>query len=531
MHWRPVNLDYILNTYQPFDKRVLVSVLVWIVIITSSIGISIQILPEDWINPLGEKSRLMDFFILNPAMLVGIVTLFWFGFEWSFIPVFLCMFIIGVFSNMNPFWAILFGMSFVFGLSIYAIVYHCIKIDYTLRSIKSVIIFIITSFIASTASSLGTFIWSLEHSISATETAAIWNSWWSGSFLQAVFLSGTLIFVFSPMVEKWKSQLFEIPEKREVSTKWVYSTVILITIVISVFIFSGDYLGKKRVSEEILHLESLTSSTITTALDSFEIITWVSIWIVFCVGFGAIFLISSWNKELKEKVVERTQSLNEAEQKLKVSLSEKTTLLNEIHHRVKNNLAVVIALLDLQCMRNKNPDIKKVLDEAKSRIKSMGFVHEILYKTEDFANVDFSEYLERLCKSLMSTLRSPDKEIEIIQSCDSLKLPIEKAIPLGLLINEVIVNSYKHAFKGLSGGLIELSLKKNGDFYCLNIKDNGVGFSNLEKPSETSGSLGMKLIKTLTKQLCGSLDLQSECDGTNFTLNFSLEAEVDRAAP
>ncbi|MEP1151133.1 MAG: histidine kinase dimerization/phosphoacceptor domain -containing protein [Balneola sp.] len=489
---------------------------------------SIQILPEDWASPVGEKSRLMDFFILNPAMLLGVVTLFWFGFEWSFIPVFLCMFIIGIFSSMNPFWAILFGMSFVFGLSIYAIVYHCVKIDYTLRSIKSVIIFIITSFIASTASSLGTFIWSLEHSISATETASIWNSWWSGSFLQAVFLSGAVIFIFSPTVEKWKSQLFEIPEAREVSTKWVYSTVVLITVVISIFIFSGDYLGKKRVSEEILQLETLTSSTIVTALDSFEIITWVSIWIVFCVGFGAIFLISSWNKELKEKVVERTQSLNEAEQKLKISLSEKTTLLNEIHHRVKNNLAVVIALLDLQCMRNKDPDSKKVLEEAKSRIKSMGFVHEILYKTEDFANVDFSEYLEKLCNSLKNTLRSPDKNIEIVQTCDSLKLPIEKAIPLGLLINEVIVNSYKHAFTDLNEGVIELSLKKNDDFYCLNINDNGVGFSNLEEPSETSGSLGMKLIKTLVKQLRGNLDVQSKYGETNFNLNFSLEAEIDK---
>ena len=131
MGWRPVHLDYILNTYEPFDKRVLLSLFGWIVIIAASIAISLQILPEDWINPQGQKIRLMDFFILNPAMLIGIVTLFWFGFEWSFIPVFLCMFIVGVFSNLDPFWAILFGMSFTFGLSIYAIVYHCIKNMYS----------------------------------------------------------------------------------------------------------------------------------------------------------------------------------------------------------------------------------------------------------------------------------------------------------------------------------------------------------------------------------------------------------------
>lgn len=523
MNWRPVHLDYILDTYNPFDKRVLLSLLLWIIVISASIAASIQIVPDDWINPSGQKVRLMDFFILNPAMLIAVITLFWFGFEWAFIPVFLSMFIIGVFSNLDPLWAILFGMSFTFGLSIYAIVYHCIKTDYTLRSVKSVIIYIVTSFIASTASSLGTFIWSLEHNITAAETASIWNSWWSGSFLQAVLLSGAILFVFSPTVEKWKSKFFEIPSRSEVSTKWVYSTVVLITIVISVFIFSSDYLGKKRVSEEILQLENLTSYSVTTALESFEIITWVSIWIVFCVGFGAIFLISSWNNELKEKVVERTRSLNEAEKKLKISLDEKITLLNEIHHRVKNNLAVVIALLDLQRMRNADPNIRRVLDDAKSRIKSMGFVHETLYQTEDFANVEFSEYLKRLCKSLETTLKAPDKDISILYECEKMSLPIEKAIPLGLLINEVIVNSYKHAFKELNKGTVSLSLKKSEQDYYLIIKDNGVGFSNLEKPSKTSKSLGMKLIKTLTNQLKGTLDLQSKYGDTSFRLQFSLD--------
>ncbi|HCI70517.1 MAG TPA: hypothetical protein DHV30_07950, partial [Balneola sp.] len=93
--------------------------------------------------------------------------------------------------------------------------------------------------------------------------------------------------------------------------------------------------------------------------------------------------------------------------------------------------------------------------------------------------------------------------------------PIEKAIPLGLLINEVIVNSYKHAFKELNKGTVSLSLKKSEQDYYLIIKDNGVGFSNLEKPSKTSKSLGMKLIKTLTNQLKGTLDLQSKYGDTS----------------
>lgn len=174
-------------------------------------------------------------------------------------------------------------------------------------------------------------------------------------------------------------------------------------------------------------------------------------------------------------------------------------------------------------MRNADPNIRRVLDDAKSRIKSMGFVHETLYQTEDFANVEFSEYLKRLCKSLETTLKAPNKDISILYECEKMSLPIEKAIPLGLLINEVIVNSYKHAFKELNKGTVSLSLKKSEQDYYLIIKDNGVGFSNLEKPSKTSKSLGMKLIKTLTNQLKGTLDLQSKYGDTSFRLQFSLD--------
>ncbi len=529
MKWRPIHLDHVLSRYEPLDKRVLISLLSWILVIAISIGISLRSLPEDWIFPDGDKIALTKFFIFNPTMLLGVLVLFWFGFEWSFIPVFLSMFIIGIFSNLDPFWAILFGMSFTFGLSIFAIVYHCLNIDYTLRSITSFLVFIITAFVSSTASSLGTFIWSLEHNLSAAETATIWNSWWSGSFLQYVFLCGSAIYLISPFAERAKEKVFEIPEKKPVSVRWIYSTVVLITLVISIFIYSGDYLGKKRVSEEIIKLENLTSSAIVNALDSFQIITWVSIWIIFCVGFGAIFLISSWNDELKIKVDEKTKILNETEEKLTTSLNEKVTLLNEIHHRVKNNLAVVIALLDLQLMRNEDPKIRLVLDDAKARIKSMGFVHETLYQTEDFANVDFKNYLKRLCESLQSTLSIPDKKITLEYSCNSIHLPIEKAVPLGLLINELVVNSYKHAFPDKKEGNIVLSLDYQNNTYLLTISDNGIGFSDIDDPTNTSNTnLGMKLIQTLCKQLGGKPQISSKPGSTTFRTSFSILSARDK---
>ena len=115
----------------------------------------------------------------------------------------------------------------------------------------------------------------------------------------------------------------------------------------------------------------------------------------------------------------------------------------------------------------------------------------------------------------------PDKDIQILHYCDKLQLPIEKAIPLGLLINEIIVNSYKHAFEGIDKGAITLSLKRTKEHYILSIKDNGIGFSNLEEPSENTNSLGMKLIKTLTRQLKGELDIHSVPGNTSFELSLS----------
>jgi two-component sensor histidine kinase len=520
--WKPIHLDFILGRYEPFDKRVIFTLIGWILLIAGTIYISLSNLPSDWIKPDGNKNELLKIFILNPPMVLGLLILFWFGFEWSFIIVFMSMFVIGVFSSLDPFWAILFGLSFTFTLSIYAIVYHCLNFTYNLRTMSSVILFVGTSFVASTASSLGTFIWSLEHNLNASETIFMWNGWWSGSFLQTIFIIAPLLYLLSPSIESWKEKVFEFPEKKEVSTKWIYSTVILITVVISVFIFSGDYLAKKRISEQVNTMTDLSSEAIITSIESFGIITWVSIWIIFCVGIGAVYLISSWNTGLKTKVAERTESLITAEAQLKESLEEKETLLNEIHHRVKNNLAVVIALLDLQYMQNKDEKIKTVLIDAKARIKSMSFVHQTLYQTENFSKVDIAFYLQKLCKSIQGSLKTPDKEIEIDFTSDEIKVPIEKAIPLGLLINEMLVNSYKHAFEGRDKGVINISLTQKGKNIIMAIVDDGIGFTESESEMGKSSSLGMKLIKTLTRQLRAELDINSEPGRTSFELSLSL---------
>tara|TARA_R110000868_G_scaffold235273_6_gene489071 strand:- start:10863 stop:12434 length:1572 start_codon:yes stop_codon:yes gene_type:complete len=520
--WKPLHLDYILGKYDPLSFRVVSSLIIWILFIAGSIWISLANLPNDWISTSSNKSELIKLFLLNPPLLLSIILLFWFGFEWSFIPIFLSIFIIGVFSHLEYYWAILFALSFVFGLSIYAIVYHSLSVDYNLRSIISVVVFVITSFVSATSSSLGAFIWSMSHELSALETATLWNGWWTGSFLQSIIIIGPILYLGSPTIERFKDKWFEIPPREEVSTKWVYSTVMLVTVAISIFIYSGEYLGKKRVTEEILTMEGKSIDLILSSLESFEIITWVSIWVILCVGLGAVFLIGSWNKELKSKVDEKTLSLKKIEEELIQSLSEKEVLLKEIHHRVKNNLAVVTALLDLQFMNTEEAKVKNILSDSKSRVKSMAYIHETLYQTENFSRVNLQEYLDRLCKSINTTFNTTGKQINIHLDTSGHKMEMDKAIPLGLLLNELLVNSYKHAFIDRSEGDIRVHLFQNGSDLELRVTDNGVGFKIKDQEKRKSKSLGMTIIKTLARQLHAELIMNSRPGATSFSFIMKL---------
>ena len=520
--WKPLHLDYILGKYPPLSLKVIGTLFTWIFIISLTIWISLTNLPTDWISNTSDKSELVKIFILNPPLLLCIVLLFWFGFEWSFIPIFMAMFIIGIFSNLVYYWSILFALSFVFGLSIFAIVYHSVPISYNLRSLMSVVIFVITAFISSTASSLGAFIWSMSHELSATQTATLWNGWWTGSFLQSVVIVGPILFLFSKPIETFKDKYFETPDREEVSMTWVYSAVVLVTMVVAVFIYSGKYLAKVRLTEEISSMKGQSADVILKSLESFDIITWVSIWIVICIGLGGVFLIGSWNKGLKIKVDEKTKSLLEVEKELIKSLGEKEVLLKEIHHRVKNNLAVVTALLDLQYMNTSELKVKQILNDSKSRVKSMAYIHETLYQTEDFSKVNLQEYLDRLCKSINTAFNTEGKVITISLDTNGQKMEMDKAIPLGLLLNELLVNSYKHAFIDRTKGEIAVKLIKEKGTLELLVHDDGVGFVPVDQEKRKSKSLGMTIIKTLARQLKAELSIDSEPGNTNFHIKMNI---------
>ncbi|MAO64815.1 MAG: hypothetical protein CL666_07420 [Balneola sp.] len=208
----------------------------------------------------------------------------------------------------------------------------------------------------------------------------------------------------------------------------------------------------------------------------------------------------------------------EKEQQLEESLTEKETLLSEIHHRVKNNLAVVSGMMQLQAYDTANEELQTKLFDSVIRIKTMASVHELLYQSNSFSRLDFSDTIVKLVENISETLQTVT-EINLDIECEHISLNINKAIPASLIVNEVVTNIYKHAFEGRQEGDIVLRVKQIDDEVLMNIKDNGVGFD--VDQAVRSGSLGMHLIRELTGQIEGKYEYNNTSTGTEFILRFN----------
>lgn len=194
----------------------------------------------------------------------------------------------------------------------------------------------------------------------------------------------------------------------------------------------------------------------------------------------------------------------ENEEQLEKSLEEKNILLSEIHHRVKNNLAIIVGLIELQNAEVQDEETKSNLFETKNRIYSISGVHELLYQTDNFSDISFSEYINQLVSRLQDTFEHQKKPVKIKKSISGLRMNINQAIPLGLLLNELITNSYKHAFLNVENPKISLKLVQNDGYIEIEYKDNGVGVNYDEMAN--SPSLGVTLIKTSLQQLSANYE-------------------------
>lgn len=210
----------------------------------------------------------------------------------------------------------------------------------------------------------------------------------------------------------------------------------------------------------------------------------------------------------------------QAELELEQSLREKDALLKEVHHRVKNNLQVISSLLSLQLDASAETDLVAFVQNSQSRIESMALIHEKLYRSTDLTRVDFRDYIDDLTTSLYSIYR-PKGGVSLEKCVPEVYFGIDTAIPLGLIVNELMANAFKYAFRNGNGhaNWIQLSLYAQPDgAYVLTIGDNGVGLPEGLDYRKTT-SLGLQLVMTLVAQLDGTIELFRE-HGTEYRITF-----------
>lgn len=209
------------------------------------------------------------------------------------------------------------------------------------------------------------------------------------------------------------------------------------------------------------------------------------------------------------------------EEQIREALEEKGLLLREIHHRVKNNLQIIISLFNLQTSYVSDENAYKALKEGQDRIKSMALIHERFYQTDGLSKIDFDDYIKRLAENLMQSFKVSQSQVALNIQSDKISLDIDTAVPCGLIINEIVSNSLKHAFKDGRKGEISIRLNQTEvDTFRLEIGDNGIGMPE-GFTLESSDSLGIQLIQALTDQLEGTMKVENNPGyGVKYIINF-----------
>lgn len=261
----------------------------------------------------------------------------------------------------------------------------------------------------------------------------------------------------------------------------------------------------ERKEKEILELNSERKLAESEARQR-SLLLWLFVAVLILVMIVALVIYRAY-RQTKKLSVQLEQKNNE-----------KAALLREIHHRVKNNLQVISSLLNLQSASLSDEAALDAIKEGQNRVKSIALIHQKLYQTEDISQVDFQEYAEQLAGFLSSAFRKPGKSVSIQVDADGIQLDIDTAVPLGLIINELVTNCFKYAFEHQDLGEVRIRMRKTDAGMLLSVKDNGVGLPK-DLDISKSKSLGMKLVNILSRQLKGSVSWENE-QGAKFVVRF-----------
>jgi len=230
--------------------------------------------------------------------------------------------------------------------------------------------------------------------------------------------------------------------------------------------------------------------------------------------------IAIHNAKLYDRSQREIAERKRAEEMLRATLAEKEVLLREIHHRVKNNLQVISSLLNLQAGRIQDEQDVALFQASQGRVRAMALVHEHLYHSGDLSSIDFGNYVQVLVDHISLSHGASIRQIDIQISVDDIILPIDTAIPCGLIINELVANSLEHAFPDGRRGTVQIEMKTRPDgSVVLVVSDDGIGMQRDFSLGQVDDGLGLTLIDTLAKQLRGHVVLD-QTEGTTFQISF-----------
>ena len=240
---------------------------------------------------------------------------------------------------------------------------------------------------------------------------------------------------------------------------------------------------------------------------------------------GVLTAIRDQSGRLKgfAKVMRDATAERQAREEIHRSLKEKDILLKEIHHRVKNNLQVITSLIQLQSDYLRDPATLQALNEMNNRVRSIASIHEMLYGTADVSQVDFAQYLQKLAKDLFNFFQARPDAVRLRTDIADCQLDLGQAVPCGLIVNELLSNSLKHAFTDKRPGVVQVTLRADEGKCTLSVGDNGRGLPPDLDPLHAT-SMGLQLVRLLAEQLHGTLQLDRS-QGTRFTVTFPLKPE------
>lgn len=266
----------------------------------------------------------------------------------------------------------------------------------------------------------------------------------------------------------------------------------------------------------LIDIPYLKNTTITEA-DNAALLGYNSV-LAFFVTLILVFLVVRLINRQNNEALALLHKEQEAQKIITQSLKEKEILLAEIQHRVKNNLAIITGLLNLQTEKAPCDESRLLMIESRNRVMSIAMVHERLYKKDNLSKINLKLYLSELMQELVKSFPINSKQIEIVEELDKIELEITKAVPIGLIVNEALTNSLKHAFNnGQQNPKIKIKMQLIFDRIHIGIMDNGTGFADITTRHDTA--LGLSLIESLSDQIDAQVVFKNE-DGACVSLVF-----------